>query len=126
MASERYRRAKADRMAARLFACPQCVDGKRFATRARMELHLQQVHGAARRPRPTRAELTCAHCGREARSAAALAAHIGSAHPGASGSPGKAFKCPECDSSFAAECYLEQHMHSHNERKIHKCEECGK
>ena len=35
-------------------------------------------------------------------------------------------RCGCCGAAFAAEAYLEQHMHTHNERRIHHCGECGK
>ncbi|XP_043219326.1 zinc finger protein 497-like isoform X2 [Amphibalanus amphitrite] len=121
------------------FECPTCH--KKFGQLSQMRMH-EKSHTTRSQPR------TCAECGKECNSRAALAYHTEAAH----GTPGRLFmcnlcgkgfrnqhllsrhgavhiternfKCPECPSSFKTKGHLTNHMVRHTGEKKHACPLC--
>lgn len=68
-----------------------------------------------------RDEKACRFCGKQFNRDSALIRHMDETHTGE-----KAFKCSECDKTFARRDHLAVHLRIHTGEKPHKCRFCGK
>uniref|UniRef100_A0A8P4KFP8 C2H2-type domain-containing protein n=1 Tax=Dicentrarchus labrax TaxID=13489 RepID=A0A8P4KFP8_DICLA len=101
------------------FLCSQC--GRRFSFKQSLERH-KQTHKSGRK-------YECLICGEFFKSLVAQrehkSTHMENGEYLCSECGRRSYKCPRCDLGFSCASYLNRHLQTHQEERVHSCN-CGK